>query len=163
MITCILKAFNIAPHFWSTVNLQWSIFSLSSDQNISASGLLNSFYHLYSSKHVLCAFHTIIFHPNTPLPGFAIVSVPCGHPFFSLPYTVSKNISQESAGDLTRVVSHNSAALFYALSFQKTLPVVFSSFYSYPEWRLLVHTFVWKFYLLYVAGSRKHIFRKTSA
>lgn len=149
-------AFNIAPHFWSTVNLQWSIFSLYSDQNISASGLLSSLYHFYSSKYVLCAFYTIIFHPNTPLPGFAIFLVPCEHPFFSLPYTVTKNISQESAGDLTRVESHNSAALFYAFSFQKTL-AVFSSVYSYPEWRLLVHTFVLKSYLLYVAGSRKHM------
>lgn len=161
MITCILKAFNIGPHFWSTVNLQWSIFSLHSDQNISASCLLNSLYHLYSSKRVLCAFHTIVFHPNTPLLGFAIVLVPREHPFSSLPYTVTKNISQESAGDLTRVESHNSAALFYDLSFQKTLPV-FSSVYSYPEWSLLVHTFVWKSYLFYVAGSRKHICRKAS-
>ena len=69
----------------------------------------------------MCISHHYI-HPKIPLLGFAIILVPCEHAFLSLPYTVTRNISQESAGDLTRVESHNSAALFYALLFWNTLP-----------------------------------------
>lgn len=119
--------------------------------------------YIYSSNFILglvrCAFHIIIFilkfHFWDLLSFWFLVNMLSLVYPTQLPETFHRN-QQEIWPELSLITQ----PLCFMPYLSGTLSLLFPVSFSWMG--TLVHTFVLKSYILYVAGSQKHIFRKTS-